>query len=226
MMQIDENIRIFVEEHQKKKLKYIFADCLDIDPTFDKYKYDYEYCKKNAKWLFEEYKELTPLSQNKSDWNQKYWAEIKFDLENNFCDERFQHMVKVAQVVYKDKIERLKKERQSKSEKQRTEIEEKKRALEDENEKIEQQKQQQYEQFQSPKIDISASEKQRIEIEKKKRALEEENRRIEQQRQQQTYSQKQYKTTNGDSSKKALGVVLPIVLIVVVAGLVIKLLLL
>ena len=29
-----------------KGLRYIFVDCLDVDPTFEKYKVDYEYCKK------------------------------------------------------------------------------------------------------------------------------------------------------------------------------------
>lgn len=220
---INKDVKICVDSKDRVGLKHIFADCLDADPTFDESKYDYEYCKQNAKWLFEEYKELTPLSQNKSDWNQKYWAEIKFDLENNFCDKRFQHMVKVAQVVYKDKIERLKKERQSKSEKQRTEIEEKKRALEEENRRIEQQ---QYQQIRSQKPAISASERQRIEIEEKKRALEEENRRIEQQEQQeQSYTEKKYQQSNGDSSKKAFGVVLLVIIVMAVVA-IIKLVLL
>lgn len=215
---INKNVKKCVDSKDKIGLIYIFVDCLDADPTFDESKDDYEYCKKNAKWLFGEYKELTPLSQNVSDWDEEYWIKLKCDLENNFCDKRFQHMIKVAQVVYKDKIERLKKERLNK-----IEIEEKKRALEEENRRIEQQ---QYQQIRYQKPTISASERQRIEIEEKKRALEEENRRIEQQEQQeQSYTEKKYQQSNGDSSKKAFGVVLLVIIVMAVVA-IIKLVLL
>ena len=108
---VNKDVKICVDSKDIIGLKHIFADCLDADPTFDESVNDYNYVKKNAPWLFEDYKEMTPLSNNPKDWNKEYWSKIKFDLENNFCDKRFMHMVKVAKVVYKDKIERLYNER-------------------------------------------------------------------------------------------------------------------
>ena len=35
-----------IESNDIKGLHYIFVDSLDVDPTFEKYKSDYEYCKK------------------------------------------------------------------------------------------------------------------------------------------------------------------------------------
>ena len=34
-----------VADNDIKGLRYIFADALDVDPTFEKYKEDYAYCK-------------------------------------------------------------------------------------------------------------------------------------------------------------------------------------
>lgn len=95
-----------------KGLKYIFVDCLDVDPTFEKYKEDYEYCK-NLNGLFESHRELTPFSMDKSLWNYKYWQKLKTDLLKNFSDSRFKHMIEVAKIVYSDKIERILKEREN-----------------------------------------------------------------------------------------------------------------
>lgn len=99
-----------VEAKDIKGLRYIFVDCLDVDPTFEKYREDYEYSKRVA-GLFEEHKELTPLTDNRSSWDNQYWQKIKTDLMKNFSVKRFQHMIEVAKVVYADKIERIKKER-------------------------------------------------------------------------------------------------------------------
>ena len=84
-----------------KGLKYIFVDCLDVDPTFEKYKEDYEYCK-NLNGLFESHRELTPFSMDKSLWNYKYWQKLKTDLLKNFSDSRFKHMIDI------ERIEKLK----------------------------------------------------------------------------------------------------------------------
>lgn len=105
-------VRRCVENKDFKGLKYIFADCLVVDPTFEKYREDYEYCKKVA-GVFEAYKELTPLQTSKSQWNVEYWERIKLDLLENFSTKRFDHMVEVAKVVYADKVSRLLKERKS-----------------------------------------------------------------------------------------------------------------
>lgn len=93
-----------------KDLKYIFVDSLDVDPTFEEYLDDYNYCA--DKGLFERHKDLTPFSDRKADWNDDYWQKIKRDLLKNFSRERLDHMRKVALVVLADKVERLKRERQ------------------------------------------------------------------------------------------------------------------
>ncbi len=93
-----------------KGLRYIFADCLDVDPTFEKYEQDYEYCK-NIPGLFEPHKELEPLKQDENSWNEAYWIKLKTDFMKNFSLVRFQHMRQAAQVVYKDKIIRIANER-------------------------------------------------------------------------------------------------------------------
>ena len=53
-----DEVKKCVESKDIKGLRYIFVDCLDVDPTFEKYSEDYEYSKKVV-GLFEEYKELT-----------------------------------------------------------------------------------------------------------------------------------------------------------------------
>lgn len=100
------------DERDIKGLKYIFVDCLDVDPTFEKYVEDYEYCK-NLNGLFESHKELTPFSMDKSLWNENYWQKLKIDLLKNFSDKRFKHMIEVAKIVYSDKIKRILKEREN-----------------------------------------------------------------------------------------------------------------
>lgn len=105
-----------------KGLRYIFIDSLDVDPTFEKYEQDYNYCK-GLSGFFEEYTEITILKQNPSDWNASYWDQLKRDLVKNFSQIRFEHMIKVAKVVYSEKIERLVSERAAKKAKIESQIE-------------------------------------------------------------------------------------------------------
>ena len=91
-------------------LRYIFLDSLDVDPTFEKYKEDYEVCR-HLDGMFEPYIELTPLSLLRSDWNMDYWVKIKFDQKKNFSEKRFGHIIEVAKVVNAEKVERLLAER-------------------------------------------------------------------------------------------------------------------
>ena len=108
-----EDIKKYADIGDTRELKYRFNNSLDIDPTFEKYKEDFEYCKKQK--AFESHKKLTPLEfNNPSKWNDIYWANLKKDLFDNFSQKRLEHMIKVAKVIYKDKIERLKKERLAK----------------------------------------------------------------------------------------------------------------
>lgn len=85
-----------------KGLRYIFIDCLDVDPTFEKYKEDYIVCK-NQMGFFEPYKELSMLTLDTTKWNMQYWERLKLDLEKNFSAKRFEHMINVAKVVYAEK---------------------------------------------------------------------------------------------------------------------------
>jgi hypothetical protein len=100
------------ESHDIKGLRYIFVDCLDVDPTFEKYKADYEYCK-SLPGMFDVHQELNGLIMDESRWTKAYWEQLKFDLMKNFSEKRFEHMVHVARIVYADKIVRLLNERDS-----------------------------------------------------------------------------------------------------------------
>ena len=104
-------IKQCAESNDIKRLRYIFADSLDVDPTFDKYREDYEYCK-TIPGLFEEHRELTGIAENNSLWTKAYYDQLKLDLMKNFSEIRFNHMIHVAEVVYADKIKRLKIERE------------------------------------------------------------------------------------------------------------------
>ena len=104
-------IRKCVDANDIKGLRYIFVDCLDVDPTFEKYRSDYEYCA-NMDGLVEPYRELTPLSLDKAAWDMNYWEQLKLDLMKNFSQKRFEHMREVAKVVYAEKIDKLFRERE------------------------------------------------------------------------------------------------------------------
>lgn len=80
--------------------------CLDVDPTFEKYKEDYNYCM-NLPGLFEADINLSGMISDSGRWDASYWDQLKIDLMKNFSKERFEHMIQVAKVVYAGKIERL-----------------------------------------------------------------------------------------------------------------------
>lgn len=104
-------IRKCADQHDTKGLRYIFIDALDVDPTFEKYRDGYEYCRK-LDGMFEEHQELSGLNPNKAEWNVDYWARLKVDMMKNFSEKRYVHMMQVAKVVYAEKIKRLVKERE------------------------------------------------------------------------------------------------------------------
>lgn len=93
-----------------KGLRYIFVDSLDVDPTFEKYEQDYNFCK-GLSGFFDDYMELTRLKENSDEWDATYWNLLKRDLTKNFSQIRFEHMIQVAKVVYSEKIVRLVSER-------------------------------------------------------------------------------------------------------------------
>ena len=103
-------VKQYADERNLQALKYVFVNALGVDPTFEQYKEDYEYCKSIPN-LLEPYVELTPFVEDKNKWDEAYWDKLKIDLLKNFSDKRMMHMVDVAQVVRADKIKRLRTER-------------------------------------------------------------------------------------------------------------------
>lgn len=103
------------ESHDIKGLHYIFVDSLDVDPTFETYREDYEYCKK-IDGMFEPHRDISPMLSERY-WTPEYWNQLKLDLMKNFSEKRFEHMISVARIVYKDKISRLVAERNQRKEK-------------------------------------------------------------------------------------------------------------
>ena len=99
-----------IDNNDIKGLRYVFYDSLDVDPTFEKYRADYEICK-GIQGFFEPYTELTPLSENRGSWDLNYWYSLKRDLEKNFSLKRFEHMRTVATVVFAQKLKQLEDER-------------------------------------------------------------------------------------------------------------------
>ena len=190
-----------------KGLHYIFVDCLDVDPTFEKYKDDYEYCKQITGFL-ENHVELTPFLSRGS-WNKSYWDQLKIDLLKNFSERRFSHMREVAQVIYSDKIVRLKQERENEKKHQKVVM------------KVQQDiKQEECTKQKNIKIEtrkMSPKEEQDLAIEKKRQKLAEEEyqkakQREEAKRQKAEILNNQY-IQEDNAPKKSMGVVMVIVLI-------------
>lgn len=108
-----EEVKKAVQTGDVKRLKYIFVDSLDVDPTFENYREDFDYCVKHN--IFENHEVLTKLQKEPSNWTFDYWKSLKKDLTKNFSKKRMEHMIEVAKVIYKEKVERLKKERNKSS---------------------------------------------------------------------------------------------------------------
>ena len=109
---MDSVIKSYADNHEIKKLKYIFLDALDVDPTFAHYQEGYEYCKKKLPDFLDEYVELTPFKLDPKCWDEEYWISLKVDLNKNFSDRRMMHMREVAKVFLAEKIKRMQEERE------------------------------------------------------------------------------------------------------------------
>lgn len=103
-------INRYIENNDMIGLRYIFLDCLDVDPTFEKYKEGYDKVK-TIDGFFEDYVEIHPLIEEKEKWNEDYWIQLKNDLRENFSEKRFIHMREVAKVYFSDKIIKLQQQR-------------------------------------------------------------------------------------------------------------------
>ena len=108
------NVKKYADSNDITSLRYVFYDCLDVDPSFDKYIEDYEYACKVSGFL-DEHIDLTSFSFNESEWDEDYWLSLKKDLKKNFSDIRFNHMKDVARVVHADRLKRIEDERAKKN---------------------------------------------------------------------------------------------------------------
>ena len=106
-------IRKYADNGDRENLRYVFSGAFDADPTFAQYEADYQYCK--SKGLLDPYRELTPLTEDRSRWDRNYWYQIQQDLKENLSDRRLEHMKAVARVVFADKVSRLETEREARS---------------------------------------------------------------------------------------------------------------
>lgn len=102
-------IKKCADEKKLQRLKFIFVDALDVDPTFEDYEEGYNYCK--ACGVLEPHQELTPFNNDPSKWDKTYWRQLKGDILENLSEKRIDHMREVAKVVHKDRIERILAER-------------------------------------------------------------------------------------------------------------------
>lgn len=225
-----EDVKRYADSNDIKGLRYIFVDCLDVDPTFEEYAEDFEYCKNKA-GLFEPHRELAPMTENQRLWNDRYWVQLKTDLLKNFSRERFGHMRQVAQVVYADKIVRVTAERKRREEQERRN-EEKRRQLALENQRVlEEERKEKSAQMQESTAGgmENAGRSQREEqdrwLEERRRQLEQNNQRArEEERKQKERLEKmrsnRVETTASSmenfDSKKVVGVVLVVVIIVII----------
>lgn len=218
-----EDVKKYAENNDIKGLRYIFVDCLDVDPTFEKYTEDFEYCKNKA-GLFEAHKELTQMTENQKMWDDGYWVQLKMDILKNFSRERFQHMRQVAQVVYAEKIVRITAER----EEQRRWLEEKRRQSVQENQALlneEHNRNEQPEKRNIEHVQTSKREEQERRLEEKRRQLAKENQRVSDEERRQKERLEKRRTDSAQmtvpfmensDSKKVLGVVLIVVIILII----------
>lgn len=223
-------VKRYADNADIKGLKYIFVDCLDADPTFEDYREDFEYCK-NIPGLFEEHMELTPFRNNPAGWDENYWIGLKKDLLKNFSMKRFQHMRKVAEVFYKEKIYKIQKERGVKKQQER-ELEETEKRHEPEKQQTESYRRQEERTYgnEDTGLNIKSSEQDKREKEEAKRRLELENQRTESYRR---YEEEQRRNREKErimnekaepdvQGKKVLGVVLIIIVILIIVLLIIQ----
>lgn len=206
-----------------KGLRYIFADCLDVDPTFEKYRESYEFCKK-IPGLFESHQELSDIVENQSKWSREYWDQLKMDLMKNFSQRRFEHMIQVAKVVYGDKIDRLLKER-SESESQAADTKKQEAVRSHESDIIDHNAvpaDSQVIKENNSETKLSEAELQEKRLEEKRKEIEENNKRVEREQaaQRARIEEKRRSAYNGMGGdftpKKSKGIVIGIIAVVIV----------
>ena len=121
---LHDEVKRLADSNDVVGLRYVFVDALDADPTFEFYQEDYDYCR--SKGLLEPHQELTPLTQDQTQWTKDYWAHLKVDLLKNLSEKRLMHMKQVAQVLKADEIRRITEEYREAAEAARLQEEQKK----------------------------------------------------------------------------------------------------
>ena len=218
-------IRNYADNGDFKELKHVFTDALDIDPTFEQYQEDYEYCQN--KGLLESHRELTPFISDPSRWTEDYWIKLKMDLVENFSEQRMEHMRKVAKVYLAEKIVRLERERAS----TRSSHSEPKRIAQAKGPTLSPSESKRTTQAKGP---TQGRKEQDAQIAERQRKLEEETRAANKaerdQKERVRAAQEQYRKqstqhtgkSGGSASKKVLGIVVVLAVIIVLLLLVLK----
>lgn len=211
-------INRYIENNDMIGLRYIFLDCLDVDPTFEKYKEGYDRVK-TIDGFFEDYVEIHPLIEEQEKWNEDYWIQLKNDLRENFSEKRFMHMRKVAKVYFSDKISKLQLQRQwmeEENKKLEQRIEEQRRVAQKIIEQREKNKKISY----SNEGKISVAEEDKIRLEQRKKELEAANKeaeRIIEKQKQKVENQKKEYARNQSKKDKEIALVLGIAIIIIIA---------
>ncbi len=221
---MNKEIKNFADSRDLKSLKYIFVDCLDVDPTFVRYEEEYNYCR-SIPGLLERHVELTPFTQDTSKWNEDYWTSLKMDLLKNFSEERMAHMREVARVFLADKVQRILEERGvGKTSAMTDKASEQTEAISGGTKRVFQEADSNSAAFHGTKPSGKA-EQDRMILEAKQR-LAQENRKIEQKRladdrrieqQSQLYQNGNQEAPEGHFSKKAIGIAIAAVVVIAVA---------
>ncbi len=218
-------VKKYADNADIKGLKYIFVDCLDADPTFEDYREDFEYCR-NLPGLLEDHMELTPFCKDPTGWDEDYWIGLKKDLLKNFSMKRFGHMREVAEVFYKEKVCRIRQEREIKRQQEEAEKRREPQPRQTERDRPHEERRR----GAKDAAFVSGSERQKRELEEAKKRLELENQQTERYRRQeeQRRNLERERTGNGrteaeTAGKKALGAVLVILAVLIVMLLITRL---
>ncbi|WP_285824885.1 hypothetical protein [Schaedlerella arabinosiphila] len=210
---MDTRIKNYADTGDLKSLKYVFVDSLDVDPTFERYEEEYNYCK-STPGLLEPHVELTPFVKDSSKWDENYWTGLKVDLIKNFSEDRMDHMREVAKVFLAEKYQRIRRERME-------------RRKSEEPQKIVRQPKAEILRNTQNQMPRQSREEQEQHIREKKKEIEEHNKRIEAEGQINHIEKKreelvgEKKSDNKvkdtkDSSKKALGIAIAAAIAVIV----------
>ncbi len=107
-----EKIKKMADNGEYDYVKLALANNLTVDPTFTDLREAYEYVQKFPS-LWAEHKDMTPLINDRSKWNEDYWSKLQTDLEKNFSRKRFDFMRTAAPVIFAKKVSMANKTRNS-----------------------------------------------------------------------------------------------------------------